>query len=79
MRNLGFDEDVLSALELMTHDKNVPYMDYVAKKKGNAIAKTVKLADLSHNSDLTRLDEINEAALNRVEKYKAAIKLLSEN
>ena len=41
--------------------------------------KTVKLADLSHNSDLTRLDEINEAALNRVEKYKAAIKLLSEN
>lgn len=79
LRNLGFDEDVLGALELMTHDKNVPYMDYVAKIKGNAIAKTVKLADLSHNSDLTRLDEINEAALNRVEKYKAAIKLLSEN
>ena len=79
LRNLGFDEDVLGALKLMTHDKNVPYMDYVAKKKGNAIAKTVKLADLSHNSDLTRLDEINEAALNRVEKYKAAIKLLSEN
>lgn len=79
LRNLGFDEDVLGALELMTHDKNVPYMDYVAKIKGNAIAKTVKLADLSHNSDLTRLDEINEVALNRVEKYKAAIKLLSEN
>ena len=79
LRNLGFDEDVLGALELMTHDKNVPYMDYVAKIKGNAIAKTVKLADLSHNSDLTRLDEINEAALNRVEKYKAAIKLLSED
>ena len=79
LRTLGFDEDVLGALELMTHDKNVPYMDYVAKIKGNAIAKTVKLADLSHNSDLTRLDEINEAALNRVEKYKAAIKLLSEN
>ena len=79
LRNLGFDEDVLGALELMTHDKNVPYMDYVAKIKGNAIAKTVKLADLSHNSDLIRLDEINEAALNRFEKYKAAIKLLSEN
>lgn len=79
LRNLGFDEDVLGALELMTHDNNVPYIDYVAKIKGNAIAKTVKLADLSHNSDLTRLDEINEAALNRVEKYKAAIKLLSEN
>lgn len=79
LRNLGFDEDVLGALELMTHDKNVPYIDYVAKIKGNAIAKTVKLADLSHNSDLTRLNEINEAALNRVEKYKAAIKLLSEN
>ncbi len=79
LRNMGFDEDILAALELMTHDKNVPYIDYVAKLKDNPIARTVKLADLSHNSDLTRLDEINEAVLSRVEKYKAAIRLLSES
>ena len=76
LRDMGFDEDVLDALALMTHDKSVPYMDYVAGIKDNAIARTVKLADLRHNSDLTRLDEIDEAALARVGKYRAAIELL---
>ena len=54
-------------------------MDYVANIKENSMARTVKLADLRHNSDLTRLDQINEEALSRVEKYKAAIQLLSED
>ena len=78
LREIGFDQDVLDALALMTHDKSVPYMDYVAKIKENTIARTVKLADLRHNSDLTRLDEIDETALKRAEKYKAAIQLLAE-
>ena len=68
IRDMGFDEDVLEALALMTHDKDVPYMEYVAAIKGNPIARTVKLADLRHNSDLSRLDEIDETASERVEK-----------
>ena len=78
LRDMGFEQDVLDALALMTHDKNVPYMDYVAKIKSNPIARTVKLADLRHNSDLTRLDEVSDAALKRIEKYKNAMNLLSE-
>ena len=54
-------------------------MEYVAKISENEIARTVKLADLRHNSDLTRLDEIDDKARNRIEKYKAAIRLLSES
>ena len=73
---MGFDQEVLDALALMTRDKDVPYMDYVAKIKDDPVARTVKLADLRHNSDLTRLDEIDEAALRRVEKYRAAERLL---
>lgn len=79
LRKMGFSEEVLDALDLMTHDKNVPYMEYVAKISENEIARTVKLADLRHNSDLTRLDEIDDKARNRIEKYKAAIRLLSES
>ncbi len=75
----GFDQGVLDALALLTHNKNVPYMDYVTKIKDNDIARTVKLADLQHNSDLTRMDEITETALKRVEKYKAAMQLLTES
>ena len=78
LRNMGFSQEVCDAIALMTHDPAVPYLEYVAKIKENPIARAVKLADLRHNSDLTRLDRIDEKALVRVEKYKAAIKLLSE-
>ena len=77
-REMGFESDIADALARLTHGKNVSYMDYAAKIKENSMARTVKLADLRHNSDLTRLDPINEEALSRVEKYKAAIQLLSE-
>ena len=78
IRAMGFSDSVVEALALMTHDKSVPYMDYVAKIKSNPIAKVVKLADLKHNSDLSRLEKIDEKALKRVEKYATAIKVLSE-
>ena len=65
---MGFGQDVVDALALMTHDKNVPYLDYVAKIKDNPIAKAVKLADLAHNSDLTRLDVIDEKTRKQMEK-----------
>ena len=78
LRARGFNEQVLDALALMTHDKRIPYMDYVAKIKGNKIARTVKLADLKHNSDLSRLYNVDEKAMKRIEKYRQAIALLSE-
>ena len=78
LRAMGFNEQVLDALALMTHDKRIPYMDYVAKIKGNKIARTVKLADLKHNSDLSRLNNLDEKAMKRIEKYRQAIALLSE-
>ena len=79
LRDMGFEDEVLDALALMTHDKSVPYMDYVARIRENRIARTVKIADLRHNSDLTRLDKIDEKARGRIEKYKAALRLLSES
>ena len=78
IRDMGFPDKVVNALSLMTHDKSVPYMDYVAKIKENPIARVVKLADLRHNSDLSRLDSVDQKALERVEKYRQAVKLLTE-
>ena len=78
LRKMDFGDDVIAALTLLTHDERVPYMDYVAEIKKNPIARAVKLADLRHNSDLTRLDVVDEKALKRVEKYKKAIALLEE-
>lgn len=71
-----FDDAVIEALALLTHDKDVDYMDYVRAIKQNPIAKAVKLADLRHNSDLTRLDVIDEKALKRRETYLEAMDFL---
>lgn len=78
LTNMGFAKDVTDAIALMTHADGVEYMDYVRKIKDNPIAKAVKLADLKHNSDVTRLDVVDEKALNRKDKYVKAIKLLEE-
>ncbi len=75
---MGFPKSVIDALALLTHDNAVPYFEYVATIRSNQIAKAVKLADLQHNSDLTRLDNVDAKALQRVEKYRKAIELLSE-
>ena len=74
----GFPDDIIEALKLLTHDDSIQYMDYVKEIKSNPIAAAVKLADLKHNSDLTRLDVIDEKAINRAEKYENAISLLSK-
>ena len=74
----GFPDDIIEALKLLTHDDSIQYVDYVKEIKSNPIAAAVKLADLKHNSDLTRLDVIDEKAINRAEKYENAIRLLSK-
>ena len=76
LSELGFTTEIIEALKLLTHDDSVPYMDYVKEIAKNPVAKAVKLADLRHNSDLTRLDVIDEKALKRAEKYKKAMELL---
>jgi len=78
LRDMGYDAEIIDALSLLTHEKGVPYMEYVAKIKDNPIAKAVKLADLRHNSDLSRLDSVSEKDLKRKEKYEKAILLLEE-
>ena len=76
LARMGFPEWALSALKLLTHDKRVPYLDYVAAIRHDPIARAVKQADLRHNSDLSRLTDPDASALARVEKYRRAIALL---
>ena len=78
LANKGFSKEVVDAIALMTHVDGIDYMEYVANIKTNPIAKAVKLADLKHNSDLSRLDMVDEKALKRREKYQKAIALLEK-
>ncbi len=78
LTNMGFDKTVTDALRLLIHDKATEYMDYVRAIRNNPIAKAVKLADLKHNSDLSRMDVVDEKALARQQKYLQAMALLED-
>lgn len=72
----GIPNDALEAIRLLTHKEDIPYMEYVESLKDNKIARKVKLADLAHNSGLSRLSEISEKDRARAGKYNKAIELL---
>lgn len=78
LRAMGFNDAVLEAVCLLTREDGVAYLDYVRALKHNPLARVVKLADLEHNCDLTRLDEVGPADLRRVERYAAARSILDD-
>ena len=78
IEEMGFSNEVTEALKLLTHDKSVDYFDYINLIKANPLATKVKLADLEHNSDITRLDNVTQKDLDRIEKYKKAKAILTK-
>ena len=71
-----FSDNIIQAIKLLTHDDSMEYMDYIRKLKSNPIARKVKLADLEHNSDTTRLKKPTEKDIKRWEKYREAKEIL---
>jgi len=51
----GFNEEVITSVKLLTHDKKVSYKKYIEAIKTNKIALKVKLADLEDNIDIKRI------------------------
>lgn len=77
LREYGFSEEVLKAVDVITKKKGQDYQTYLYSVKENKLARVVKLADLRHNSDLTRLMNITEKDRERKEKYQKAIDFLN--
>jgi (p)ppGpp synthase/HD superfamily hydrolase len=72
----GFPDAVINAVELLTHDDDTPYEEYVKKIAGNPIATQVKLADLRDNLNLLEIPVLTEKDLQRIAKYHKYAKLL---
>ena len=78
LRSAGFPLKVTVAVSLLTHDPETDYFDFIRALKSNPIAKKVKLADLQHNSDLSRWARIDEQDIERTRKYAQAKAILME-
>lgn len=76
--NMKYPKEIVEALTYLTHKDDVSYEDYIKNIKNNPLARKVKIADLRHNSDLTRLNTVSEKDLKRRQKYLNAIKYLEE-
>ena len=69
--------DCILAIETLTKRKGQDYNDYLSRVKLNKLATVVKIADLTHNSDLSRLNVVTPADLAQHDKYLKAIDYLS--
>ena len=72
-----FSKEVIEAVDIITKKKGEDYRSYLNSVKKNKLARAVKLADLRHNSDLTRLTKVTEKDIERKEKYQKAIQFLN--
>ena len=77
LRNEGFSETVIEALETVTkQSENEDYEDFIKRSLRNDIGRKVKIADLLENLDVTRIGELSEKDIKRINKYKKALQTL---
>lgn len=76
LRNEGFSEEVLSALDALTRRSNETYDEFIRRIIKNKIASNIKLADLSDNMDLSRISNPTQKDYDRIEKYRRASNLI---
>ena len=78
LREMGFPDIVVEAVGVLTREHSVPYQEYIKRVKSNPLARIVKLADLEHNSDMSRLQEIDERSKSLAKRYEKARACLME-
>ena len=78
--NEGFDPAAVEAVRLLTKSDDVSYDDYICAIRENPIARRVKIEDLQHNMDLSRLgmteETMSDAVRIRREKYAHSLAYL---
>jgi (p)ppGpp synthase/HD superfamily hydrolase len=77
LREEGFPAPVLEAVELVTRRESDSYEEFVARCAAHPVARAVKLADLLDNMDLTRLQELDDRAVERLRRYLKAYRFLT--
>lgn len=79
LRKEGFSEVVITGIDALTRRKGENYDQYVDRIVKTPYIIPIKLADLKHNMDLTRLPEIGPKDVQRVIKYHKYFKKLQQN
>jgi hypothetical protein len=74
----GFSSEVIEALKSVTKiSDNEGYDSFIQRAIRNPIGHKVKIADLRDNLDVTRISDITDKDVKRINKYKKALKILT--
>lgn len=91
LREQGCSDEIIEALKSVSktpeeekqfkkmddpNEKLDHYLEFIKRAKFNKIGRNVKAADIKDNLDISRIDEITESDIDRLNRYKAALKLL---
>ena len=86
----GFSEEIIQALKSVSKTpeeeaeyRSLPedqkldhYLQFIERAKANKIGRQVKAADIKDNLDISRIDDITQKDFHRLNRYKAALKLI---
>ena len=78
LEDASIPRPVIEAVCLLTHTPGEPYLDYVRKIKTNPIARSVKIADITHNMDSTRMEQPTPGWKEKRKLYEKALEILEE-
>src|SRR5918912_3397075 len=72
LRGDGFSEEVLEAVDCLTHREGESYQEFVERVRTNPIARQVKIADLEDNMNVRRMSRLAAKDLERLQKSHRA-------
>lgn len=83
LRREGYPETIVRAVEVLTNTNKADYEGFIDRVVGESgepgrIARRVKLLDLEDNMMLTRLEELDQKALERLQRYHKAHRRVTE-
>ncbi|HUP49155.1 MAG TPA: HD domain-containing protein, partial [Thermoanaerobaculia bacterium] len=79
LRAESFSEQVLRAIQSVTHRDGEPYDEFVRRAAMDPIGRRVKIADLDDNLDLSRITNVTDRDRARAEKYRTALQILLQD
>lgn len=73
LRQMGYSEEVITALDGVTRRTNETYEEFVGRSQAHPVSRRVKLADLEDNMDLRRASaELKQQDFERLRRYRRA-------
>ena len=73
----GFSKKIINSLRSITKEnENEDYEKFIDRSIRDKIGRKVKIADISDNLDISRLKEVTDKDILRINKYKKALEKL---